>query len=85
MDRLADSLISPAPAEVAGQGVINIGIAGVMIRRKQGGRLHHLTRLAVAALRDLLGAPRLLHGVAVVARQPLDRHDSPAGYSGDRR
>ena len=56
-----------------------------MIRRKQGGRRHHLTRLAVAALRDLFGGPRLLHGVAVVARQPLDRHDSPAGYSGDRR
>src|SRR6516225_12416970 len=75
LDRGDDAAISAAAADIA----IHVGDdliasrSGVLF--EQSGRLHDLARLAIAALRDLLGDPSLLQRVARIRRQAFDRRD----------
>src|SRR5690242_5494162 len=53
LDRLADAEIGHAAAEIASHSCIDVLIGRIGIVIEQGGCLHDLSRLAVAALRDL--------------------------------
>src|SRR5436190_18526942 len=86
MNRGADAAVGSAAANVAGHGVIDIRVRWLWIFRKQCRRAHDLARLAVAALRHVLGDPGLLHGFADVTRADLfDRGHLLAGDSRHRR
>src|SRR5215510_6407438 len=76
----SDARIGPATAEVAAHRVVNVGVDGVCFLCQQTCRRHHLSRLAVTALRDLYLLPGLLYRVAQIAREPFDRdHSLPFG------
>src|SRR3954468_4682631 len=60
LDRLADTDISPAAADIPAHGVIDIGIRGMRITRQQRRRRHDLSGLTVAALHDFMIEPRFL-------------------------
>src|SRR5262245_55566492 len=80
MDRPADSQAGTAAAEIAAHRVVNIDVGRVRFLLQQAGGGHHLSRLTVAALRDLYLQPGLLHGVAQITREPFDRdHSLPLG------
>jgi hypothetical protein len=55
MNGFADAEVGAAPAEISAHRVIDIRIAGFRVRREQCSSGHDLPRLAVAALRNLLG------------------------------
>src|SRR5947209_16786429 len=61
LDGGGDALIAAAAADVAAHRAVDLVLGGVLVRREQSGGLHDLAGLAVAALRDIEGAPRLLH------------------------
>jgi hypothetical protein len=61
LDGRANTLICPAPAYVAGHGVIDGGIVRMRITSQKGGRRHDLTGLAIAALHYFKIQPRVLN------------------------
>lgn len=63
VDRGADPRIGAAAAQVARHPVVDIGIGRLRHIGQQVKRLHHLPRLAIAALRDLMVGPGGLHGM----------------------
>jgi len=73
LDGGGDPLIATAAANVAAHRVVDLGLGRVLRRRQERCGLHDLAGLAVAALRDIQGAPRLLHRVIAVAVEPFDR------------
>src|SRR5262245_18478149 len=80
MDRPADARVGTAAAEIAAHRVVNIDVGRVRFLLQQTGGGHHLSRLTVAALRDLYLQPGLLHRVAQITREPFDRdHSLPLG------
>src|SRR5215472_10296900 len=66
MHRFANSRVGSATADVARKRVIDIFITGARVGCKQHRCRHHLSRLAVSALRHLLLDPSLLDRMAVV-------------------
>jgi len=90
-DCFADAHIGPATADIAGHGVVDIGIARVRVARQQRRSGHDLPRLAVAALDDLAIEPGLLDfgarrrrangldGRDVRIADAVDRSDTGAG------
>src|SRR5712691_3652966 len=52
-----DARIRAAAADVAGHGLVDVGVAGIRLVAEQRGRAHDLARLAVAALRHVEGRP----------------------------
>src|SRR5215813_3617781 len=76
MDCPSDARVGPAATEIAAHRVVNVGVGRVRFLFKQTGRRHHLSRLTVAALRDLYLLPGLLYRVAQIAREPFDRNYS---------
>src|SRR6185503_19123838 len=68
LDRGAHPDIGAAAADVARHRLIDIRITRVLVARQQRGRAHQLAALTVAALRHVVGDPRLLQRMAVVAR-----------------
>src|SRR6185369_3238209 len=70
MNRPADAAISAATAQVAAHGAVDIGIGRLRLFLQQSHGGHDLSRLAVAALRHLLGQPGLFD--RVVLRNPFD-------------
>ncbi len=78
MDRFADAGIGAAAADVAAHRGVDVVIARIRHALEQGGGAHDLSRLAVAALRDIEFAPGDLDRVAAVFGQPLDRRDGLA-------
>src|SRR5260370_20319244 len=66
VDGLTDSLVRAAAADVAAHGIVDIGVGGVGLFRKQRYRGHDLSRLAVAALRNVFFHPGLLYGMAAI-------------------
>ena len=78
MNSFADARVGSAAAEISRHGVINVGIRWVCVHGEQRRGAHHLSRLAVTALRDLHLEPRALHGMREVGRQPLDGRDALA-------
>src|SRR5438876_9929171 len=80
-----DTLIAAAAADVAAHRVVDLGLGRVLRRRQQRGGLHDLAGLAIAALRDIQGAPSLLHRVIPVAIEALDRcYRAAAGIADGR-
>src|ERR1039458_9960568 len=68
MDGAADAWISAAAANLA-KIAIDVGVSWLWMFLQERRRRHDLPGLAVAALRDLLSEPRLLHRVLAVGRQ----------------
>ena len=60
LDRAVDALIGAAAADVAGHGGVDLRVGRLRRLGEERRRRHDLARLAVAALRHLLGDPRLL-------------------------
>jgi hypothetical protein len=58
-DCFADADIGAAAADVAGHGIVNVGIARMRVAREKRRRRYDLARLAVAALNDFLVEPGL--------------------------
>jgi len=73
MNGPANTVVGAAAADVARQGVIDLGVARVPIRGEKDRGCDDLTRLAVTALRNLFHQPGLLHWMASIVRQSLDR------------
>jgi hypothetical protein len=87
VDRFSDSLIGPAPAKIAGQGGVDIGVAWVRRFGEEGGGGHDLAGLAISALRRVQIDPGLLQGVELTVRtgEAFDRRDFFAVQIADRR
>src|SRR5256885_7892148 len=85
MDRFADALVSSAAADIAAHEVVDVGVAGVGLLGKQGHRGHDLPGLAIAALRNILFDPGLLHRMAAVGGKPFDGGDLLTGNRGNGR
>src|SRR6266513_293031 len=88
LDRGDDLVVGAAAAEVARHVLHDLLASRVFRLGEQRGRSHDLARLAVAAMRHLLGDPRLLQRMIAVGRQPLDRSDFLSlnrRYRGDAR
>src|SRR4051812_44146936 len=81
VDRRANALVGAAAADV-GHRRVDVAVARVRILREQRGRRHDLSRLAVAALRNVEREPRLLDRRRARRRQPLDRDDAIARLDG---
>src|SRR5690606_29204181 len=77
MDRLADTVVGAAPAEVAGHRLVDVGVRRVRLALEQRDRAHDLPGLTVAALRDVLVDPGLLDLMqrAVLRGDAFDRRD----------
>lgn len=71
-DGLPDARVGAAAADIAGHGLIDLGIAGIRVAGEQGHRRHDLTRLAIAALGHVHLQPDALDRVQIGAGQPLD-------------
>src|SRR5467141_753613 len=88
LDRGDDLVVGAAPAEVARHVLHDLLASRVFRLGEERGRGHDLARLAVAALRHLLGDPSLLQRVIALGRQPFDGGDSLSlnrRYRGDAR
>src|SRR5215510_13906490 len=59
-DRFANTDVSPAPADIAGHRVVDIGICRTRVAREQRSGRHDLARLAITTLNDLAVEPGLL-------------------------
>src|SRR5712671_5576528 len=84
VDRLAHLLEGATPADV-GDGLVNILIGRLRLLLEQCGDRHDHSALAIAALRDVIIDPGLLHLVQrALRRQPLDGGDLLAGGLADQ-
>src|SRR5580704_1062029 len=79
LDGGGDALIAAAAADVAAHLAVDLVLGRVFVRREQRGGLHDLASLAIAALRDIQGAPGFLHRMIALPVEPLDRRHRPAG------
>src|SRR5206468_4504246 len=64
MNGAADALICSAPADIPRHRSIDVRVGGLRLFCEQGGGRHQLSRLAIAALRPLLGNPGNLQRMA---------------------
>src|SRR5712671_6983117 len=85
VDGGADADIGGATTDVAVHGEIDVAIAGLRDSVQQRDRAHHLPRLTIAALRDVAGCPRALHGFGLAPRHTLDRRHVSAANGGNRQ
>src|SRR6516165_11240421 len=83
MDGPAHALIGAAAADVCDVG-IDVGIGRRRMVLEERHHRHDLPGLAIAALRHVLGDPRLLHRMLAIGRQPLDGSDASAVDARDR-
>jgi len=86
LDGGGDALIAAAAADIAAHRTVDLVFGRVLVRRDQCGGLHDLARLAIPALRDIQGAPCLLHRMIALGIEPLDGGHRTAGdivYGGD--
>ena len=85
MDGGADAAVGAAATDVAGHGVVDVGVTGRRVARQQRGGGHDLARLAVAALGNRELDPRELERVLTGGVEALDGGHGPARRSGHRR
>src|SRR6266540_5611738 len=83
MDRGPDALVSPAATDVRHRG-IDLGISRLRFLAQQRRRRHDLSRLAVAALRHVLGDPRLLDAMRRRGAEAFDGNNWLGPDGGDR-
>jgi len=75
VDSLADSRIRPAAAKVGAHGGVDLRVRRLRRLRKQRRCRQNLSRLAIAALRNIHLLPRKLNRVRAVGRESFDgRH-----------
>src|SRR5260370_32376108 len=74
MDRLADALVGPAPADVRDCS-IDVCVSRAALLGQQSCHRHDHAALAIAALLHLLLDPGLLHRMRPIMRQPFARGD----------
>src|SRR4029077_12684184 len=85
LDGLADAGIRAAAADVAREGVCEVGVRGRRDLREQRRGRHDLAGLTVAALNDLEIQPGLLHGLTDRGLSDrLDRRDRMPGGGAHR-
>src|SRR5258707_15286837 len=85
LDRFTNADIGPAPADVAGHRVVDVGIRRMRVAGEQRRGGHDLARLTVAALNDLPVEPGLLDLGADCGRADrLDRGDLGGADAVDR-
>src|SRR6185295_796135 len=70
-NRRADARVGAAAAQIAGERLIDLGVARLRLLGEQRRRRHDLPRLAVATLRHRLLDPGALQRVRAVRRQAL--------------
>src|SRR4051794_3510562 len=86
LDGGGNTLIAAAAADIAAHRTVDLVFGRILVRRDQCGGLHDLARLAIPALRDIQGAPCLLHRMIALRIEPLDGGHRTAGdivYGGD--
>src|SRR5207302_4143209 len=66
LNSTANSLVSPAAADIAGHRLVNFVMRWVGILGQESDGLHDLSRLAVSALGNLLRDPGFLHRMAAI-------------------
>src|SRR5262249_47932442 len=81
LDGADDPAVGPAAAEIAVHRLHDLRTRGLRRLRQQGRGLHDLARLTVAALKHLLGDPRLLRRMTAIRRQAFDCRD-PLAFDG---
>src|SRR5689334_5717335 len=75
MDGPPDAEVCAAAADVPRHRRVDCRVVrGFVVGEKRGGR-HDLPRLAIAALRDIFGDPRLLYRMVSFGRETFDRRD----------
>src|SRR5947209_3140580 len=79
-----DAVVCAAAADVAVHVADDLVARGILVAGEELRGLHDLPRLAVAALRHLLGDPRRLQRMRAIGREPLDRHHVGAFHAADR-
>src|SRR5207245_525572 len=84
MDGVFDALVSTAAADVARHRFTDLVARRFWILDQQRCRLHDLTGLAIAALRDVEVAPGLLNRMIARRMEAFDRRDLPADHVGNR-
>src|SRR5487761_2283484 len=84
MDRVFDTLIAAAAADISRHGFAYLVVGGLWIVQKQGRRLHDLPGLAIAALRYICLAPGLLNRVVACRVKAFDRRDFTVDDVGNR-
>src|SRR3990170_3472269 len=83
LDRLDDVLVTRAPAEVAGQGLADLDLAGCLVLTEQCMRAHEHSRGAEPALQAVMRPEGLLQEVQAISAQPFHRGDlRPIGLHG---
>jgi hypothetical protein len=75
MNRFPDTEIGCAAADIACHSVIDLGIGGGAVGCEESGGGHDLAGLTVAALRNLLFNPCLLHGMESISAETFDGHN----------
>src|ERR1051326_2035965 len=75
MNRSANALIRSATTKIAVHCSVDVGVSRLRLFHQQRGSGHDLSRLTVAALRDVLSRPRLLQRMSSVGRESFDRDD----------
>src|SRR5688572_19088354 len=74
VDRLLHASVGAAAAKIADRGVdLPVGRLGRLLQQRR--HRHDHAGLAIAALRNLVLDPGLLHPVKALLPEPLDRHD----------
>src|SRR5271169_229509 len=84
LDGGGDALVAAAAADVAAHGIVDLRLGGVFVRPQERRGLHDLAGLAIAALRDIQGAPCLLYRMVPLRIQPLDGRNRTPGRIADR-
>src|SRR5215469_7117050 len=86
LDRLADTDIGAAAADVSCHRRVDVGVVRMRRVRKQRRRRHDLTGLAIAALNDFQIQPGLLdRGSRARSADALDRGDAAIADGADRQ
>ena len=83
MDGFANALVGAAAADVAAHEVVDVGIGGIGFFCEQRDGRHDLSRLAVAALRDVFGNPGLLDGMQAFGGNSFNCGDFLSGDAAD--
>ena len=77
LDPCSNAIVRGAATKITGHGVIDVGVGRIWVSLQQRSRGHDLPGLAVAALRDIKFAPRLLERMQMftILGKTLDRRD----------
>ena len=85
MNRGADAQVRSATAQIAVHRRINLRVSRLRRFGEQRASRHHLSGLAIAALRYVKVLPRDLHRMRAIGRKAFNRGDGLVRYCRDRR